>query len=276
MLKKIIIITVVPFIFFISSCAKKNEGITEGKNKNNPDLLYKVAMLELNNENYAEAKSIFKELQLNYPLSNEAIQSKIMFAFIEYLEMNYEVAIFKFDQILNNYPSHKNIDYVYYMKAMCFYEQIENESLDGNYNEKALESFNQIINRFPTSKYSRESEQKIILIKENIAAKHMSIALFYLNQKKYSASINRYQKIVELYSTSKFTPEALYRLIEIYYSLGIIDDAEKTLAVMSYNYPKSKWTKHGYNLLGLNNENQEKAFIKKIYNLFKNNNDKKK
>ena len=142
-----------------------------------------------------------------------------MIAFIEYAQMNYDEAIFKLNRIINRYPSHKNIDYAYYMKAICYFEQIEKEYFDGSINSEALESFNQVINRFPESKYARDSEQKIILIKENIAAKHMDIGLFYLKQKKYLASMRRYQKVIDYYSESKFTPEALNRLVELYYSL---------------------------------------------------------
>ena len=99
---------------------------------------------------------------------------------------------FKLNRIINRYPSHKDIDYAYYMKAICYYEQINNEYFDGSNNTQALESFDQVINRFPESKYTRDSEQKIILIKEIIAAKHMDIALFYLKQKKVSSC---YEKV---------------------------------------------------------------------------------
>ena len=87
-------------------------------------------------------------------------------------------------ELLKKYPSHKNIDYAYYMRAMCYFEQIKHEALDGKNNQEAMKSFHQIINRFPESKYARDSQQKIIFVKENIAAKHMDIALFYLNKKK--------------------------------------------------------------------------------------------
>ena len=184
-------------------------------------------MIELDNKNYDLALEKFKDLELKFPLSSEAVQSQIMSAFIDYVRMNYTEAIFKLNRVIKHYPSYKNNDYAYYMIAMCHYEQIENEQLDGKNNILALENFQQIINRFPESKYARDSEQKIISIKENIAAKHMNIGFFYLKKKKYFAALNRYKKVINEHSQSKFTPEALHRLVEIYYTLGMIDDAKK-------------------------------------------------
>ena len=243
--------------FLIISCSQNLQNVEDASSET-PENLYVLAMQDLRKENYEKAKVLFDEIEFNYPLSNEAIQSQIMTAFIEYAQMNYDEAIFKLNRIINRYPSHKNIDYAYYLKAICNLEQIENEYLDGSYNIEALESFNQVINRFPESKYTRDSEQKIILIKENIAAKHMDIALFYLKQKKYLAAMKRYKKIIEDHSESKFTPEALHRLVEIYYSLGMIEDAKKTASVIGYNYPNSKWYRFSYELVDSSNDDKIK------------------
>ena len=256
------------FICLIISCSQNNQNVNN-INSETPENLYLLAMQDLEKNNYDKAKVLFDEIEFNFPLSNEAIQSQIMIAFIEYTQMNYDEAIFKINRIINRYPSHKNIDYAYYLKAICNFEQIENEYLDGSYNTEALESFNQVINRFPESKYARDSEQKIILIKENIAAKHMDIALFYLKQKKYLAAMKRYKKVIDDHSKSKFTPEALHRLVEIYYSLGMIEDAKKTASVIGYNYPDSKWYRYSYELVGSDNDDKinDKSFFSKISNL---------
>ena len=236
------------FMLLIISCSEK-ESVIKEKFTETPEQLYAIAKLDLDKELYEEAKLKFEDINFKFPLSNEGIQSLMMIAFIEYVQLNYDEAIYKFDRIIKKYPSHKNIDYAYYMRAMCYFEQIKHESLDGKNNQEAMENFNQIINRFPESKYTRDSQQKIVFIKENIAAKHMDIALFYLNQEKYLAALNRYNIVVNEYSQSKFTPEALYREVEIYYTLGMIEDAKKTSAVIGYNYPKSKWYKYSYRLL---------------------------
>ena len=256
------------FICLIISCSQNNQNV-KNINSETPENLYALAMQDLEKENYEKAKVLFDEIEFNFPLSNEAIQSQIMTAFIEYAQMNYDEAIFKLNRIINRYPSHNNIDYAYYMKAICYFEQIENEYLDGRNNIEALESFNQVINRFPESKYTRDSEQKIILIKANIAAKHMDIALFYLKQKKYLAAMKRYKKVIDYHSESKFTPEALHRLVEIYYLLGMIEDAKKTASVIGYNYPDSKWYRYSYELVGSDNDDKinDKSFFGKISNL---------
>jgi len=262
------------FIYLTISCSQNNQNV-KNINSETPESLYVLAMQDLEKENYEKAKALFDEIEFNFPLSNEAIQSQIMVAFIEYAQMNYDEAIFKLNRIINRYPSHKNIDYAYYMKAISNFEQIENEYLDGSYNTEALESFNQVINRFPESKYTRDSEQKIILIKENIAAKHMDIALFYLKQKKYLAAMRRYKKVIDDHSKSKFTPEALHRLVEIYYSLGMIEDAKKTASVIGYNYPGSKWYRYSYELVGSADEKiNDKSFFGKISNLLASDDEK--
>ena len=256
------------FICLIISCSQNNQNV-KNTSSETPENLYQLAMQDLEKENYEKAKALFDEIEFNFPLSNEAIQSQIMTAFIEYAQMNYDEAIFKLNRVINRYPSHKNIDYAYYLKAICNFEQIGNEYLDGSYNTEALDSFNQVINRFPESKYTRDSEQKLILIKENIAAKHMDIALFYLNQKKYLAAMRRYKKVIDDHSKSKFTPEALHRLVEIYYTLGMIEDAKKTASVIGYNYPDSKWYRYSYELVGSDNDDKinDKSFFGKISNL---------
>tara|TARA_Y100001970_G_scaffold56000_2_gene70945 strand:- start:8299 stop:9036 length:738 start_codon:yes stop_codon:yes gene_type:complete len=237
-----------------------------------PEYLYDEAMIELENTNYTEASEKFKEIETKYPLSNEAIQSQIMLAFINYLNMDYENAILKLDRIINKYPSYKEIDYVYYMKGINYYEQIENPELDSKYNQLSLESFQQLINRFPNSKYSNDSRQKIILLKENLAAKNMNIAMFYLKQKKYLAALNRYNIVVNDHNQSKYVPEALHRLVEIYYTLGMVEEANKAAAVLGYNYPDSKWYKYSYKILV--KTKKEESFLKNLLNkISKNNNE---
>ena len=189
----------------------------------------------------ASAASIGALTPMKYPLSKESIQSQSMIAFIRYIKLEYDLAILKLERIINRYPSYKDIDYIYYMKAISYYEQIENPELDGKFNVLALQSFEELINYFPNSKYTKDSQQKVILLKDNLAAKHMSIGMFYLNQKKYLSALRRYQKVIDEHSQSKFVPEALHRLVEIYYSLGMIEEAKKSASVLGYYYPNSKW-----------------------------------
>ena len=168
------------------SCSSNKESSNLDKNDfPPPEYLYTEAMDNFENQQLDLAITNFKYIEKIYPLSNEAIQSQIMMGFIDYLRLDYDSAIMKFTKLIKKYPSLKNIDYVYYMKALCYYEQISHEGLDGKFNDLALENLNQVINRFPNSQYSKDSYQKIVLVKSNIAAKHMSIARFYQKNKKY-------------------------------------------------------------------------------------------
>ena len=151
------------------------------------------------------------------------------------------------------------------MIAMCNYEQITHEGLDGNFTNLALKDFNQVITRFPNSKYAKDSNQKIILVKSNQAAKHMEIGRFYLKQKKYIAALNRFKIVIQDYSMTKFTPEALHRMVEAYFEMGMIEESNKTAAVLGYNYPESKWYRFSYNLLKNINED---SFFDKVSNIF--------
>ena len=274
-MKLLIQILLFSFLSFIAGCSNNTQINTESTKVKKPEIMYAEALNEFESENYELAIEKFNEIELTFPLSKESIQSQIMVAFIEYVKLEYDSAILKLDKIIQRYPSYKDMDYVYYMKAICYYEQFENPELDGKNNVLALQSFEETINYFPDSKYAKDSQQKIILLKENIAAKHMEIAMFYLNQKEYLAALKRYQIVINEHSQSKFTPEALHRLSEIYYSLGMVEEAKKTASVLGYNYPKSKWYEYSYNLLENQNSNTSKKsnLFKRMLNKISSNNE---
>ena len=263
-------------ISYLTGCSNTANKTTESVTTKNPEIVYSEALNEFESENYDLAFKKFHEIELKFPLSNEAIQSQIMMAFIEYINLEYDSAILKLEKIIKRYPSYKDIDYAYYMIALCYYERIENPDLDGKFNVLALQNFQELINYFPDSKYTKDSKQKIILIKENIAAKHMNVGLFYLNRKNYLASLKRYQKVIDDHFQSKYTPEALHRLVKIYSSLGMTEEAKKTASVLGHNYPKSKWYKYSYNLVEEKNVNKSKKnnLFKKILNKISSNNEK--
>ena len=172
-------------ISYLTGCSNTAKKTTESVTTRNPEIVYSEALNEFESENYNLAFEKFHEIELKFPLSNEAIQSQIMMAFIKYINLEYDSAILKLEKIIKRYPSYKDIDYAYYMIALSHYERIENPDLDGKFNVLALQNFQELINYFPNSKYTKDSKQKIILIKENIAAKHMNVGLFYLNRKNY-------------------------------------------------------------------------------------------
>jgi len=265
MIKKIICLIL---LYLCISCSN-NTNTKINKNKNllsEPETLYKLAKITFDDQKLELAREQFNEINKLFPLSNEAIQSEIMIAFIDYVQMDYNNAILNYKKIINKYPSHKDLDYIYYMIAMCNYEQLQNEALDGYYNDVALKSFNQVINRYPESKYAKDSRQKIILVKSNIAAKHMEIGRFYLSNKKYIAALNRFKIIVEEFSITKFTPEALHRMVESYYEMGMYEESYNTAALLGYNYPESKWYEYSYNLV--EQIDSKETFLKNIRKFF--------
>ncbi len=253
---------------FSASCSNTNNSnnLTKDIDLRSPEEIYISAMNFFDNQNYAQANSEFIELNKLYPLSNEAIQAEIMIGFLSYLSMDYDTSILQFQKIINKYPSHKNLDYVYYMRAMCNYEQITHHELDGSYNELALSNFNELILRFPNSNYSKDARQKIVLIKSNKAAKHLEIGRFYLKEKKYTAALNRFSIIINDYSDTKFVPEALHRMVETYFDMGMYDDSLKMASTLGYNYPDSKWYEYSYNLL--KNVESNTTVLDKIKNFF--------
>jgi outer membrane protein assembly factor BamD len=272
---KFLLISLLFFNTFIISCSK-NKISSEKKSDEitSPKELYEIAIKELKEDKLGDARIKFENIEKKFPLSNRAIQSKINLAFIDYLNLNYNESIYGFNAIIELYPSYKDLDYVYYMRALCYYEQINEEVLEGKNNLNALNYFNQLLNRFPESEYSKDSRQKLILIKENIAAKHMNIAIFYLKDKKPLAAINRYLIVINNYDKTKFTPEALYRLIEIYYSLGMIEEAKRTSSVLMYNYPNSEWSISGNNVLIPKKDKTKKILLNYVTKILNINNDK--
>ena len=260
-----IYISLIIINIFLINCSNTS-NISSSKKIDSPEEMYLDAKNLFDNKKTDLAREKFEELSNLYPLSNEAIQSEIMLGFISYLKMDYETSISQFKKFVNLYPSHKDLDYVYYMIALCNYEQINDANLDSRYNDLAYQSFNQVIKRFPESDYAKDSQQKIVLIISNKASKHMMIGRFYLKEKKYTAALNRFKLVVEKYSTTKFTPEALHRIVEIYFQIGLIDESAKTASILGHNYPESKWYKYSYNLI---NQTEEKSSLfKKIKNIF--------
>ena len=173
-----------------------------------------------------------------------------MIIFINYLKMEYDIASLDIERFINKYPDYKDIDYAYYLRALISYEQIKNPSLDPTYTNQSLEFFEELIRRFPDGKYSRDGRQKIILINTILAGKDMHIGFYYLEQKKYLAALNRYRKVIDKYEPNQYTPEALHRIVEIYYILGMINDAKKIAAILGYNYPESNWYERTYKIVG--------------------------
>ena len=244
-------------LIYLCSCSTNKDEKNINSTIEFPEIEYINAKKLLDDKEYLEAKKSFNAIEKKYPLSNWALKSKIMSVFIDYIMMDYESADIDIKRFINKYPDYKDVDYAYYLKALINYEQIKNPSLDATYTKQALNNFNELIRRFPNSQYSKDGEQKIILINSILAGKDMHIGFYYLEQKKYLSALNRYRKVIDNYDPNRYTPEALHRIVEIYYLLGMTEDAEKVAAVLGYNYPENEWYERTYKIVGKKELNQD-------------------
>jgi outer membrane protein assembly factor BamD len=211
--------------------------------------LFKEAMDSARAGEYQKANKLFDEVERQHPYSDYATQAQIKSAEVSYRAVKYDDAIIALDRFIELHPGHQNIDYAYYLKAMCYYEQITDVRRDQEMTRNALEALDTVINRFPDSRYARDAQLKRDLTLDHLAGKEMEIGRYYLNRNEINAAINRFLVVVKDYQTTTHVPEALHRLVECYMILGLKDEAMRVAAVLGYNYPGSKWYEDTYNLL---------------------------
>lgn len=206
-----------------------------------PDLLYSNGVDAVRKETYSVAVKHFETVQQNYPYSPWATSAQLMEGYTEYRRNNYTEAIGQLDRYIQLHPSSQDVAYAYYLRALCFYEQIADISRDQKGTAEALGALQEVVNRFPDTSYARDARLKIDLCRDHLAGKEMAIGRYYEQQNLYAAAIGRFQRVVDGYQTTNHVPEALARLTEIYLKLGLTDQARRTAAVLSYNYPGNSW-----------------------------------
>jgi len=233
-----------------------------------PENLYNQGANALDQGNDADAAKLFEEVQRQHPYSALEPQSEIMAAYSYYRSNKYDDAIGALDHFIQLHPGNKNAAYAYYLKALCYYEQIEDVRRDQKMTEQALEALNEVVNRFPTTAYARDARLKIDLTRDHLAGKEMDIGRYYEDQKLYGAAINRFRTVIEKYQTTSHTPEALERLTECYLALGVNEEAQTAAAVLGYNYPGSTWYQASFDLLKGKNLRPEKSSDSWLSNIF--------
>ena len=248
------------FIFFIflvlcSSCSKEqiNESTIKGKSLDHQVLkAYEEGMEALEGGDVLYAAKKFNEAETLFPQGKWASKSALMAAYSYYTQDYYGDAIAELERFIKVYPLHKNLDYAYYLLAICYYEQIVDEKKDLQSIIKAKKNFQFIIKNYPNTQYALDSEFKIDLINDILAAKEMYIGRYYFDKKKWIPAINRFRTIVDDYDTTIYAEEALHRLVEVYYTIGLIDESEKYAKLLGYNYQSSKWYENSYSLFNKN------------------------
>ena len=213
--------------------------------------LYSDAIREYNAGKSRGALKLFQLIETNYSYSNFAPKSKIFSIFIYFENSDYYNSLKYAEQFKKIYPLDKNTDYVDFIIALNFYEQVQTQSRDQTYTIAAKKKFNEIIKKYPQdNKYVLESKYKIDLLNEQLAGKQIYIARFYMNKSKWIPAIKRLNIVINDYPTTIYSIEALHRLVEIYYKLGNLKLAKKYASILGYNFNDSEWYKKTYKLVG--------------------------
>ena len=211
--------------------------------------VYNRGVDALNAQNYTVASAQFDQVEQYYPYSSWAVNSQLMQGYAEYLQNHYSDAIGTLDRFIQLHPAHRDIAYIYYLRALCFYEQIADVQRDQKSTAEAMTALQEVVNRFPDSAYARDSRLKIDLARDHLAGHELAVGRWYEDQHLYAAAIGRFQRVVDDFQTTNHVPEALHRLTEIYLILGLPDQARRTAAVLGHNYPGSRWYEDSYNQL---------------------------
>ena len=266
------------FLLFGLSCSKKEtkKSIIQENDLNLQVLeAYKEGKKALDEGDVLFAAKKFNQAEILFPQSVWAPKSALMAAYAYYIQDYYGDAIAELERFLKIYPNYKNIDYAYYLLAISYYEQIVDEKKDTQSILKAKESFENVINNFPNTEYANDSTFKIDLINDILASKEIYIGRYYFQKQKWIASINRFRTVIDEYDTTIYTEEALHRLVEIYYTIGLVDEAKKYAKLLGYNYQSSEWYKQSYSVFDKNyKENKvklkkkEKSKLQKIKSIF--------
>jgi outer membrane protein assembly factor BamD len=265
------------FILILASCSKEEVRKSVIKEKI-LDLqvleTYEEGMSYLEDGDAIYAASKFNEAELLFPQSEWAPKSALMAAYAYYSQDYLKDAIAELDRFLKVYPKHKNLDYVYYLLAVSYYEQIVDEKKDLQSIIKAKQYFEIVIRDYQKTSYALDAEFKIDLINDILAAKEMYIGRYYFEKKKWISAINRFQTIINDYETTIYAEEALHRLVEVHYIIGLKDEAKKYAKLLGYNYQSSEWYENSYSLFDKKykyikkNKIKNKSTLKKIKSLF--------
>ena len=234
--------------------------------------LYNEALDLLIAKEYKASIDLFEEVDRQHPYSAWSSKAQIMAGYGYYLSNRYDEALISLERFIELHPAHENVDYAYYLKAICYYDQIVDVGRDQKNTVLALEALQAIIQRFPDGDYGRDAALKLDLTKDHLAGKEMYVGRFYLRQDEYLAAIGRFRQVLADYQTTTHVPESLYRLAEAFIALGIRDQAQQAIAVLGHNFPGSTWYEQAYHLFindGVNpdipmEEGEEKSWFERI------------
>ena len=263
-------------IFILNGCSKNDKEISLIKEINQEDEMiqaYKEGVKALDENDTFFAAKKFLEAELLYPQSEWASKSSLMASYAYYIEGNYSEALYNLERFLKTYPKDPRIDYVHYLIGLSYYENIEGEKKDIKPLIEAKNKFKFVIQNYPNTDFALDSKFKIDLINDILASKEMYLGRHYIKKEKWVAAINRFKIVLNDYDTTIYTEEAIHRLVEIHYKIGLEGEAKKYASLLGYNYLSSEWYKKTYSLLNkeyktLKVENEKKSLKEKFKKLF--------
>ena len=248
--------------FILISCVKKEELKESVIKEKSLDLqvleAYQLGMKNLESGDVIYAAKKFNEAEILFPQSEWAPKSALMAAYSYYTQDYYGDTIAELERFIRVYPLNKNLDYAYYLLGVSHYEQIVDEKKDLQSIIKAKKYFEILIKNYPNTNYSLDAEYKIELVNDTLAAKEMYIGRYYFDKKKWIPAINRFRTIIDDYETTMYAEEALHRLVEVHYLLGLKDEAKKYANLLGYNYQSSIWYEKTYSIFDRNYEKKKK------------------
>jgi len=252
-------------LFLLFACTKKGnkEIVSEETEEEIAIEIYADALEALKAGDAFYAGKKFREVESLLPQSKWAAKSSLMASYSDYARNSYSSSILGLERYIKNYPADKNITYAHYLIAICYFEQILDEKKDLEPLIRAQKKFEFIILKYPKTDYAVDSRFKLDLIIDQLAAKEMSIARYYMQTEKWIPALNRLKTVVEKYDKTIFIEEALHRLVEVNYKIGLIDEARKAAAILGYNYQSSEWYERSYKIF---NKKYETKIIKKEKN----------
>ena len=230
---------------------------------------YKDGLKSLEEGDVLYAAKKFNEAETLFPQSIWAPKSALMAAYSYYVQDYYGDVILELERFIKIYPLNKNIDYAYYLLAITYYEQIVDEKKDLESISKAKKNFEYLIENYPKTEYALDAQFKLDLINDILASKEMYIGRYYFKKKKWIPAINRFKAVLDNYDTTIYVEEALHRLVEIYYTIGLEEESIKYANVLGYNYQSSEWYERSYKVFNKMYVDKKEEKITKNKNYFK-------
>ncbi len=264
-MKKINIIFIL-FLFFLNACSddeKKVSVIKETRQDLEMISAYKEGYRALNEGDPFFAAKKFLEAELLFPQSIWAPRSALMASYSYYMQNYYAESLANLERYIKTYPTDKNIPYAHYLIAMCYYETIEDEKRDADPLIRAKNKFNYVVKEYPNTDFALDAKFKLGLIEDVLASKEIYLGRHYVKKGKWIAAINRFKTVIEEYDKTIFVEEALHRLVEINYKLGLVEESERYANILGYNYLSSEWYKRTYKVFNKDYSSEVQRSIKK-------------